>query len=419
MSVSRPQRGGATTRTVRASLIAALAAMAISFGTASVAMTDVEAAAAAQGPDACKLSGTGPERFAIDNHPTEGRFIRSTGTVRAIMLFVDFPDARAPSPTWGIRDYVDLLATPATAYFAESSRERFNLEIDAAPRWLRMSKNNAEYAANRRAYVEEAIALWDHLIDFSRYEVVYLVPQDAQTAFPNSPTTSTTPANGVPVDGTMIHNWVTFGRDLFAGGRGHTITVHETGHMMGLPDLYEYDSTDFNRFVGGWDMMGWIEVAPDFMQYHKWRFGWVDERRIVCVDEPGSTTVRLSPAHIQGGERKAVIVKLDDHRAYVFENRQIAGLDRNQCDSGILAYKVDANIAGGRGPVEVVPAQRPPADWRCEASPRMYRPLAWAPYDIGAGEVSVFEDTEAGVSVTLTRKTANALYELQVERSAG
>jgi M6 family metalloprotease-like protein len=390
---------------------ASLAVAAVSFA----ALAIVPAAAAAQSPDACKLTGTGSERFDIDNHPTEGRFIRSTGTVKAIMLFVDFPDARAPSPTWAIRDYVDLLATPATSYFAQASSGRFDLDIDAAPRWLRMSKNNTEYAGNRRAYVEEAIALWDPLIDFSQYEVVYLIPQESQTAFPNSPTTSTAPASGVPVDGTTIHNWVTVGRDVFAGGRGHTITVHETGHMMGLPDLYEYDSQDFNRFVGGWDMMGWIEVAPDFMQYHKWRFGWVDDRAIVCIDQPGSRTVRLSPTHRRGGGDKAVVVKLDDHRAYVFENRQIAGLDTNQCDSGVIAYRVDANIAGGRGPIEVIPAQRPPAEWRCTSSPRMYRPLAWAPYDIGAGEFSVFEDAEAGVRMTLTRKTGNASYQLRVD----
>ncbi|WP_433271380.1 hypothetical protein ACQPZF_12240 [Actinosynnema sp. CS-041913] len=36
---------------------------------------------------------------------------------------------------------------------------------------------------------------------------------------------------------------------------GSKVFNHETGHALGLPDLYGYQG-DLHRFAGGWDLMG-------------------------------------------------------------------------------------------------------------------------------------------------------------------
>src|SRR5687767_8995243 len=73
--------------------------------------------------------------------------VRPVDTVRAIMLFVDFPGARAEDNAPPYTDpgaYHDFLA-PSVEWFRRSSYGRFDLQVTTVPRWFRMAKPDSEY----------------------------------------------------------------------------------------------------------------------------------------------------------------------------------------------------------------------------------------------------------------------------------
>src|SRR5579875_507838 len=84
-----------------------------------------------------------PAGFTTDRrvHP------RATGTVRGLMVFVDFPDAPAPGPAWSIADYRRLLVKPGAAYFRRASFGRLDLRITLLGQWLRLPLPSAGYSA--------------------------------------------------------------------------------------------------------------------------------------------------------------------------------------------------------------------------------------------------------------------------------
>jgi hypothetical protein len=84
--------------------------------------------------------------------------VRPVGTVRAAIVFVDFPNARAQDNAAPYADtgaYHDFLA-PAVDWFRTSSYGRFDLEITQVPKWFRMSRPDADYKLARDNFTVES-----------------------------------------------------------------------------------------------------------------------------------------------------------------------------------------------------------------------------------------------------------------------
>jgi hypothetical protein len=101
------------------------------------------------------------------NRDAAGRGVRGLGTLNAVMLFVDFPDAPAIETT---RSLYDVLAPGSERNFASQSFGRLALRITEVPHWYRISKNARDYGVYRgartgfyehRAYMQEAVNLAD------------------------------------------------------------------------------------------------------------------------------------------------------------------------------------------------------------------------------------------------------------------
>ena len=272
------------------------------------------------------------------------------------MLFVDFPDA---TTTDDFTPYVDQLK-PSEAWFATSSYGRLKLQVTTVKQWFRMPSNASDYDFTRgltfdehKRYLSDAIAAADSTVDFSQYKIVYVVAADNATAITYSPA-FIGGAAGVEVDGTTIGFGATFGQDMWYFGS--RILNHETGHVFGLPDLYDYDPVDFatdHRFVGFWDLMGWIlGDAPDLMAWHKWHLGWIDSTQVVCQRARGHRTAVLSPVEQRGG-KKLALIRISSNLVYAVEVRARQGNDADVCKPGVLVYRVRGDIATGQGPLQV------------------------------------------------------------------
>ena len=284
------------------------------------------------------------------------------GTLRAAVLFVDFSDAQGtedPSATLGnwIEPGVDWLRT--------SSYGRLNITLQPAAGWIRMPQPAADYGfargltfAAHEEYIGDAIEVADPTFDFSQTDIVYVVA--AKTGLISfSPNFRGVPGTFV-ADGRNLGPAVTFGLDAYFWGR--TIVPHETGHALGLPDLYAF-SGDTHRFVGTWDLMGNVFTATDLFAWHRLKLGWLDPGQVVCVPAHAAATVQLAPLgtsmvvdppNSPNPFRKAVFVRTGPTTGLLVENRQREGNDSSICDTGALVYTVDSSIATGLGPINVV-----------------------------------------------------------------
>ena len=299
----------------------------------------------------CKLVPTPPGSLGL-GFPRSDKRLRSTGVVRAKVLFVDFPDAAATTPT---QTLAEILAPTAADFFAGASYGAMTLAFDFHSTWLRMSKPSTEYAAaiktyqGHRDWLQEAVTLADGAVDFSDGDVVVLIATPAAKAISYGPTwMGVGGASGSLVaDGAAITNGVTSGTDLLSWG-GIWLN-HELGHSLGLPDLYDFNSS--GGFTRPFSLMDLISSeAPGYFAYSRWLLGWISDPQVVCLS--ASEQVTLAPIEAKGGLKLAV-VPLSSTRAVVVESRRAIGLDKALKREGAVVYTVDTTVTSGHGPVQV------------------------------------------------------------------
>jgi M6 family metalloprotease-like protein len=114
------------------------------------------------------------------------------------------------------------------------------------------------------------------------------------------------------------------------------IPIHEIGHVLGLPDLYDYDGSSFG--VGGWDVMGiWAAPParpPHFGAWARERLGWATVRRVAT-----SGRVELMPVAREGD---VVRIDLSGAREHVLlEYRAADGADASAPGTGLLVWHVN------------------------------------------------------------------------------
>ncbi len=349
------------------------------------------AEAATADPSACALRGT--TGWTDEGHDTDySVFKRPAGTIKVGMIFVDFPDA--PATESPADDAAQLM--PGADWVWNASHGKAWLAITQQQRWVRMPHNSTDYGFARglgheahEAYLRDAVTAADPQVDFSQYDMVYVVATRNASAISFTPTYVYDPGTaGVVADGTRIKWAVTFGQDMWHWGP--KLVGHETAHSFGLPDLYAFDTgSDAHRFVGGWDVMGLVGgKAPQYFGWESWKLGWADDSQVHCQASAGSSTVYLTAVEYGNGTEIAV-VPTGPTTAYVVESRRSVQADTAACSTGALVYKVDTSVQTGYGPIQVM-------DAKPGATPASgCRPLDDAPY--WAGES--FTDSAAGVRI--------------------
>lgn len=330
--------------------------------------------------------------------------LRPGAQIRAVMLYVDFSDLHSSESKAAL---YDRLVARSRTWFNEVSYGHVQLDVTPVDRWFRMPRSLSSYGLRdgiswpeHHDYIADAVAAADDVVDFSSYEVVYVVAAKG-TSVDRSPAFQAYPGSGIQADGTELRYGATFFEDTRSDARyASNVLVHETGHILGLPDLYSvFDDPNGNfwnlfRFAGAWDTMSWNEPGGHFLAWEKWKLGWLEPSQLTCLSGPGELTTTVSPL-TQAGGLKAIVVPTGLSSAYVVEARRRVGQDAHLCEDGVLVYSVDSAIRSGYGPVRVRAAQR-------DANPDLVNrcgPLYNAPFDKASGEVALFEDASAGLSV--------------------
>ncbi|MFD3516208.1 M6 family metalloprotease domain-containing protein [Streptomyces sp. NPDC058657] len=331
---------------------------------------------------------------------------RPVKALDAVMIFLSFPDSEPlTTPQQLAADHF-----PATSdFFHRASYGKFRLTPHPLREWIRMPADSASYAiqrdwsAERRGtYLRDAVAAADGRVDFSQYDIVYLV------ADPDAP--------GVDSDATKVVN---FDTPLRADGADirrivtvfekhppdRNVLAHETGHVFDLPDLYHRPADgkgDWDTQVGDWDVMGsQFGLAPEPFGWHKWKLGWLARDQVACVPWGASTRLTLDPLAApppRGGQRggtRLAVVRTGRNSALAIEARGGYGNDRGACVQGVLIYRVRNGTATGGAPVEVIDTH--PRTRACEAR-SVYPPLADAPLGVGETYTVAGENTRVEVA---------------------
>ncbi|WP_030039055.1 M6 family metalloprotease domain-containing protein, partial [Streptomyces resistomycificus] len=360
----------------------------------------------------CMISGS-PAVQMSEGLPTPGGYSRSTGTVRALTLMVDFSDA--PGSGSAVDRFREFF--PQTQnWFRTSSYGRLDYRPETPiPGWLRMPKSFRAYGIERgapfdpgyRQLVQDIVAVADPRVDFRSYDFlnVLVTPNAGPSALDTvlsvtfAGNTEAPVADGVPVaNASFVYSRQDDGSGSYEQ-TGYRVLPHENGHVFGLPDLYTQEG---GGAVGHWDIMSedW-GANNDLLGWHKWKLGWLDAAQVNCATAPGTTEYSLTPLARAGGT-KLVFVPLDRRTGYAVELRTREGNDEAVCRPGILVYKVDADVDTGRGPVTVYDSQRDSGG--CTRSPNVHAELSDAP--LVAGEE--FLDTRRGVRISVVGTGAGA-----------
>jgi len=308
--------------------------------------------------DACKLSNPNGKAQGISlGFPRLAERLKSTGTVRIGVVFVDFPDSVATRTTQSV---FSVISPDAERRYSAMSYGKATFELVPLQRWLRMGRASTAYSMSRtnttfnshRDFISEALNLSSGLLSVNDLDgfVVLANPDAASLDFgpaftPNDTFFAATAA------GREWMNGASSGTDLLNWGSGWF--NHEFGHAMGLVDLYAFSGSG-NRFVGQFSLMGQINGgAPELFGWERWSLGWVADSQVSCLTT-GSSTTDLTPIATAGGIKIAV-AKLSSSRAVVVESRRRLGYDTGLSKEGAIVYVVDTLVRSGEGVLRVLP----------------------------------------------------------------
>ncbi|TDC10811.1 M6 family metalloprotease domain-containing protein [Streptomyces sp. 8K308] len=355
-------------------------------------------------------------------------FTDATGTVSALTVFIDFPDAEAEIST---RERFAEFFPETAEHFAASSYGRLDYRAVPVHRWLRMSQPFEDYGIDRGAgWRPDDDQGYNRLL----HEIVDALADDPD--FPGFGdhdliNVLATPNAGPPATEQVLS--VTFpGRDLVPTPDGgalrdvsfiwshqpgdpYRVLLHENGHVFGLPDLYWTDHAPApDTLAGHWDVMeqDW-GPGNDFLAWHKWKLGWLAADQVDCVAEATTTEHVLTPVGTPGTEgTRLVAVRTGEHEALAIEVRAPGGLDDVVCRPGVLVSRISTETASGLGPVRVADATPGSAGCQPTPDPQVTAELTDAPFVPG----ETFRDRDARVSVHVLDADDAGRHRIRVTR---
>ncbi|MGY8771424.1 MAG: immune inhibitor A domain-containing protein [Pirellulales bacterium] len=278
----------------------------------------------------------------------------TVGLKKVIMLYVDFSDAvmkidtpeRAKS-VLGKGKFQEL--------FREQSYGKVTFEIDHIDGWRRLTKSCKKYSskttdAHRELFVE-IFRLYPK-VDFLAYDYIMVnMPRIGNTAFGERDSIA------IPYKGKKIN----VALNISSGSP--YVLAHETGHLMGLPDLYSYgDAKGPKNPKGAWDIMSSAGRASGFLGWHRHKLKWLDADRKTYVVS-GKHRFKLMRLNASSGI-SMITVPVDDpakpSKVFVVEVSQpIRHKGEVQDSVGVLVYSVDGKLASGQNSVVVYPKTDP------------------------------------------------------------
>lgn len=291
--------------------------------------------------------------------PIEGE----ANLIAAMVSFDDAPPSQR-TPEGYLREQLDRI-TQWSEYWSQGS---FRYTFQMVDQWVNVPVNHADYPVNSRGDREGSRA--------RAYEISRLVTE----ALPDD-------LDYEKADGILIH-WApgvdSFESDVGLQGNegmplptpvgekemffwsGNKWHYEDTGQMtaeLKLDHIWSFwiylmlDSQGLHNHGPGNGWPGGLQqlqvpnprFSANIIAWDAFKLGWIRDDQVECVspDQLGdSHRVMLTPQEISGGDRRVLIVPIDESDVLVVESRRPVGYSAlwDQADSGLVAYTVRPQI---------------------------------------------------------------------------
>jgi len=285
------------------------------------------------------------------------------GDIKIFALLIDFNDyphvnsqTDVHNKLFGNGDSSNFPYESLKNYYSRSSYGLLNFIEGATLGWYRYNGNRSQIeqtTTGRENLIKQALNYFNSQgHDFSQYDndndgyidyfvVLWSGPKGDWASFWWGFLLSFSDQNYV-LDGKKLrkYSWIyesVNGNPLDPGG-----IIHETGHALGIPDYYDYDSTvGPDGGVGRLDMMA--DIWGDHNSFSKWVLGWITPSLV----SNGIQILTLNPS---ATSQDAVIIwpGIDEDdifsEFFVVQNRYRTGNDVTYPNSGLLIWHVDASL---------------------------------------------------------------------------
>lgn len=297
----------------------------------------------------------------------------STGKVKGLVIPIDFPDYKANQVNY-TNTYPSYQSV--SSYYYNSSYGNLEFEFDVLD-WVTLSHNSSyyeNYKSNKyygdvpgvSLIIEEVFKKIDSIVDFSDYDSNNDGYIDSLHIIYNHPIDTTNADfwwafqyfkfEDFTVDGVMPYSYVFASYNfLFDDNENCNARtyIHETGHLLGLEDYYDYDNKKgFNQGgLGGADMMD--NTAGDHNPFSKISLGWIKNPILVNLNSNETIDITINVFDYNGD----TIMICDNYNAnkgmfqsyFLIDYYNVkSSLNKNEFKqfnkSGIRLYRVNAEL---------------------------------------------------------------------------
>ena len=293
--------------------------------------------------------------------PRSDVLVNSTGILRHLFIYVDFPDNNSNLAS---KKFADKYFKESKKFIEAQSYGKLRFVSEVLPKVYRIDKKSSIYGMTEDGkgigwqLIQDAITAADSETDFSNYDFVTVLPPK------NTKTIKTAGVISGGKDeykskeknfstGIVIGGW--YQDDLSSPGRGWTLFSHEVGHVLGITHPY----FQLRGSPGGiWDLMGNGGTSVrEFLGWHRFLLSWITKEEMTCLSgaEIKPTSIKLAPIGSQSSGVKFAMVGLSDTQAIGIEVRRKNVYDNlSKNEEGVLVYLIDTTKGDDEGIITIL-----------------------------------------------------------------